>query len=328
MPLIAAGVLLAAVGGGAWFALGGGGEANASDNTEEEVAGAGDDAASTDELEATNGAADSEETSPAVEEAAAEGEAKAMAEKDAAPEITGEAEATLETPAVEAGDSEEEASAPNSEGEMTKPASEEDVNLAPGIGSAAMIKGEAGPKLTAKIAQRLEEITALEPFEKPAGIDDAAWTKLVADAALVREGGGASVKRAAKRIGEAGQYAFPAVMNELISMDLNDPRTFANGKQLTDALNTARGSTNEFGFGWRPSQDYESMPEPKDVSWNLGIVVQLHGITSKIEADPAYWAAKVDKTEQTKKSKEIERKAREAKESGELSNDDFDFDGE
>lgn len=336
MPLIAAGVLLAAVGGGAWYAMGGGGEAEASD-------GQNDEQTAENGGEATEGAgeADANAAAEGATENATDGGSEGAPAEDSTP-ADGEAAPAGDDPAGadEPASADEPAAAPAEDDETApikpEPADEgEPVDASAAGAAAAMINGEVSAKLAEKIASRRADVDALEPFDKPAGIDDEAWNKLVADAAKVREGGGASVKRAAKRLAEAGKHAFPAVVNELISMDLDDPRTFANGKQLTDALDRARGSSNVFGFGWQPSEDLDSMPPPPYVSTNLSIIKQLHAMTHKIQTQPDYWAKKVDKTQQYKESQEIQGKAAEDAlsndefDTGGLSNDDFDFgDGE
>lgn len=182
---------------------------------------------------------------------------------------------------------------------------------AAGAGSAAP-EGEAGassvaaapeePKKKPKpAASEPVDLTALEPFGKPDGVTSEQWTKLQEDAEMFFDvDAGAAGGRARRRLEEAGQPAWPAILNEMIKLDPGKPDDNEQGMLAQRALNAARGSQTSQAFDWRTPDD--GVLSEKNLRYNRKLIKALYDSWAAVVVDPSHWG-RIDKAEAAAEAK-------------------------
>ncbi|MDA7650803.1 DUF2970 domain-containing protein [bacterium] len=180
-----------------------------------------------------------------------------------------------------------------------------------GAGSAAP-EGEAGassvaaapeePKKKPKpAASEPVDLTALEPFGKPDGVTSEQWTKLQEDAEMFFDvDAGAAGGRARRRLEEAGQPAWPAILNEMIKLDPGKPDDNEQGMLAQRALNAARGSQTSQAFDWRTPDD--GVLSEKNLRYNRKLIKALYDSWAAVVVDPSHWG-RIDKAEAAAEAK-------------------------
>ncbi len=286
MPIIAVAVIVLG-GAGAYF--GGvfdGDKAEAAEPADTTTAGADGDSAAENTLSASGEMTDGEIA--AGDAATADGDA----DGDAAADDSGAGDAAADAPAEDAAKAEAKAKAAEDESEEAR-------------------------------AKAKTDMSNLKPFGKPPGATDEQWATLQEKAGEFFDPfAGAAGGRAQKKLIEAGQLAWPAILNEMIKLDVDDPEGNRMGFRAADALDRARGSDTGRALDWRTSQNSSTGEmKAKDLFFNKRLIILHHDAWMKVLEDPAHWA-KFDKTDAATEA--IERaKAKAAKATDEF--DDLDL---
>ncbi|MFT5731655.1 MAG: hypothetical protein ACJA2W_003455 [Planctomycetota bacterium] len=286
VPIIAVAVIVLG-GAGAYF--GGvfdGDKAEAAEPADTTTAGADGDSAAENTLSASGEMTDGEIA--AGDAATADGDA----DGDAAADDSGAGEAAADAPAEDAAKAEAKAKAAEDESEEAQ-------------------------------AKAKTDMSNLKPFGKPPGATDEQWATLQEKAGEFFDPfAGAAGGRAQKKLIEAGQLAWPAILNEMIKLDVDDPEGNRMGFRAADALDRARGSDTGRALDWRTSQNSSTGEmKAKDLFFNKRLIILHHDAWMKVLEDPAHWA-KFDKTDAATEA--IERaKAKAAKATDEF--DDLDL---
>jgi hypothetical protein len=141
------------------------------------------------------------------------------------------------------------------------------------------------------------DLSKLEPYGPPPGVDSSTWDALVADAKLMFDpDSGVQGTRAEKRLIEAGLNAWPAITNEMMKLDPRRPADNNAGKRADGALDKIRGGTTDQGFNWRMPTVSEGELERKDLFYNLQLIVELHDVWRRhLEAPDRYFVEKIAK---------------------------------
>ena len=89
----------------------------------------------------------------------------------------------------------------------------------------------------------------------------------------------------------------PAILNQMIRLDLRDPADNRQGYFGADLLDRARGSDSGRGFDWRLARNSQTgETKPKDLYFNARLTVLLHESWAKVLEDPEHWQ-KFDRTD-------------------------------
>ncbi len=145
------------------------------------------------------------------------------------------------------------------------------------------------------------DLAALEPFGKPDGVTNEQWAKLQEDAEMFFDvDAGAAGGRARRRLEEAGQPAWPAILNEMIKLDPAKPDDNEQGMLAQRALNAARGSQTSQAFDWRTPDD--GVLSEKNLRYNRKLIKALYDSWAAVVEDPAHWD-RIDKAEAAAEAK-------------------------
>jgi hypothetical protein len=169
-------------------------------------------------------------------------------------------------------------------------------------------RGAAPGMMSEPLRQALAQIAELQPFGQPPGTTEAEWRALEADAAALLGASGAGAtwlgtsaecQVVIDRLSAAGQPAWPAILNRLIRLDLEEPSESDRGLLATMTMDRARGSTTGIGFDWRTAKDSSTGElDSKNRYFNARLTLALYEVWGKVLEDPQHWA-KIDKSEQS-----------------------------
>ena len=171
----------------------------------------------------------------------------------------------------------------------------------PDSADASAATAEPAKKEAKPAAPEPVDLAALEPFGKPDGVTNEQWTKLQEDAEMFFDvDAGAAGGRARRRLEEAGQPAWPAILNEMIKLDPAKPDDNEQGMLAQRALNAARGSQTSQAFDWRTPDD--GVLSDKNLRYNRKLIKALYDSWAAVVEDPTHWE-RIDKAEAAAEAK-------------------------